>query len=111
MGLCVSHHILTEGLLLFPWIPAVCGARLCEMKKENENAQNPCENIKFEKMYGYGIAAEFSATNCCAVSMGYRIISTPALAFPTKRIEKPEKKNTSPCVDSSSIDGGHQELI
>ena len=37
MGLCVSHHILTEGLLLFPWIPAVCGARLCEMKKENEN--------------------------------------------------------------------------
>ena len=37
MGLCVSHHILTEGLLLFPWFPAVCGARLCEMKKENEN--------------------------------------------------------------------------
>ena len=37
MGLCVSHHILTEGVLLFPWVPAVCGARLCEMKKENEN--------------------------------------------------------------------------
>ena len=42
MGLCVSHHILTEGLLLFPWFPAVCGARLCEMKKENENETQHC---------------------------------------------------------------------
>ena len=40
MGLCASHHILTEGLLLFPWFPTVCGARLCEIKKKMEMKPN-----------------------------------------------------------------------